>query len=42
MGLLLVIVATMAVATTGTMSAAYAANDDNPSDGNCKTLKVNL
>jgi hypothetical protein len=30
----LLLVATMAVATTGTVSVAYAANDDNPSRDN--------
>lgn len=32
----LLLVATMAVATTGTLSAAYAANDDNPSEDNAR------
>jgi hypothetical protein len=32
----LLLVATIAVATTGTISAAYAANDDNPSNDNVK------
>jgi hypothetical protein len=35
-GLLLGIIAIIAVATTGTISAAYTANDDNPSDANKK------
>jgi|GEM_PF-5220155 len=30
------VVATMAVATTGTISAAYAVNDDNPTDDNAR------
>jgi hypothetical protein len=33
-GLILGIVAIIVVATTGTMSAVYADNDDNPSDEN--------
>ena len=32
----LLVVATMAVATTGTISAAYAAKDGNPSDDNAR------